>query len=71
MDKYSIFVRKKCPQTLCVYYFQGGTRDPINYSHMANKGDRKFDHPCPQGLSFCGQIRTFDFDLAMQNKSRT
>ena len=58
INKYSIFLRKKCPQykTLCVYYFQGGTREPINYSDMPNKqGDEKFDHPCPQGLSFRGQ----------------
>ena len=53
-----MFVRITCPQykTLCVYYSQGGTREPIIYFHMSNKqGDQKFDHPCPQGLSFCGQ----------------
>ena len=48
-------LEKKCPQfeTLCVYYSQWGTRKPINYCHVPNKqGDQKFDHPCPQGLSF-------------------
>ena len=69
-----MFVRITCPQykTLCVYYSQGGTREPIIYFHMSNKqGDQKFDHPCPQGLSFCGQTWKFDIGLIMQSKSRT
>ena len=54
-----------------VYYSQGGTREPINYSHMPNKqGNQKFGHPWPQSLSFCGQRQTFDIGLAMQCKSR-
>ena len=34
-------------------------------------GDQKFDHPHPQGLSFCGQGSTFHVNLVMLSKSRT
>ena len=57
INKYSISVRKNVVNTKhCVYYSQGGTRKPINYYHMPNiQENQKFDHSCPQGLSFCGQ----------------
>ena len=54
INKYSIFVTKTCPQhKTCVYYFQRSTRKPKITLTCLIMGDQKFDHPHPQGLSFC------------------
>ena len=77
INKYSIFFRKMSSYKICVYYSQvnkgtRGTREAkITVTCLINFGDQKFDHRCPQVLSFYGLGWAFDISLVMQSKSRT
>ena len=47
---------KKCPQYKMCWLCPRGCKGTKNYFHVPNKqGDQKFDHLCPQGVSFRGQ----------------
>ena len=53
-----------------VYYSQGGTEEPANYSREHGNMPNKQGKPCLEGVSFCGERWTFDICLVMQSKSR-
>ena len=54
-NKYFLLEKNVIDTKNYVYYSQGGTEEPANYSREHGNMPNKQGKPCLEGVSFCGE----------------